>query len=722
MKKLSALLLILLPMLVSGQSSYEYLRIGDVRFTSYTQKGSIDSVLFEVRPKGIYSEVSMTLNLSTRGTSYKSGDSLEIQMSFTLPDKTEITDMWLWVGNTPVQADILDRWTAGLIYENIVKRRTDPAILYKYKANIWSYYSSTGSSLDLYMFRIFPLMTDMPRKAKITMLLPTADLNTANPYVTLPMNMLKLSYNSISKTTIRYYPEFNMGVPQLVENRSLHFSSGTDPVNGDYYQTTIPSLTSYKSLSLEYENTSFSNTFTGVISDPGSGDKFYQMQVMPSGIFNISDNKKTLILFDYIEDLSSNVKGTELLSELKRIMHNTLKTGDSFNIAFSGMFSNFISSTWIPADYNSIENTLNPIIANYKSYIKSYSSLPTLLFDGIDFIQQHKNKGKIVLISSSNSHGSQNVANGLVTDLLNQMGSNKIPIFVVDLNTSYSGYNIGGKTFYGNEYLYYNLCVQTLADYIRNASVTNMLDATFKKIGGNFKSFDIYVTLESGFTYSNYNLGNAHTIVYFDQPVLLSGKYTGTGRFHIIINAQLTNGQFVNKDYYIDNSQLIEMDLVTKTIWSAWYLRDLYTLAQTNYSVNQIIQSSIDSRVLSYYTAFLALEPGQGPLPVETENSGGGGGGSSIINEMNNVLTGIALFPNPAHDIINLDYELTKSANVVIEIFDLMGKKVLSVGSETQNIGKKHRQIDVSSLKQGTYICRLSAGNSDVKTLKLLIN
>ncbi|MDQ3003608.1 MAG: hypothetical protein M3Y08_20420, partial [Fibrobacterota bacterium] len=81
-------------------------------------------------------------------------DSLETSAWFNLKDNAAITDMYLWVGDVKVKANLQERALASAQYEDIVKRRKDPALI-----ETWG-----GGS---YSLRIFPNQSKQTRKIEI---------------------------------------------------------------------------------------------------------------------------------------------------------------------------------------------------------------------------------------------------------------------------------------------------------------------------------------------------------------------------------------------------------------------------------------------------------------------------------------------------------------------------------------------------------------------------
>ena len=87
------------------------------------------------------------------------------------------------------------------------------------------------------------------------------------------------------------------------------------------------------------------------------------------------------------------------------------------------------------------------------------------------------------------------------------------------------------------------------------------------------------------------------------------------------------------------------------------------------------------------------------------------------INEYNNVLNQLSVFPNPSNGIVNLAYDSPKPVNV--EIINLQGQVVRSVNGLASGI--RTETIAVSDLAKGLYIVRFSNGENAFSQ-KLLVD
>jgi hypothetical protein len=67
-------------------------------------------------------------------------------------------------------------------------------------------------------------------------------------------------------------------------------------------------------------------------------------------------------------------------------------------------------------------------------------------------------------------------------------------------------------------------------------------------------------------------------------------------------------------------------------------------------------------------------------------------------------------FPNPARTKATIRYALPRAADVRLEVYDLLGRRVMTLAEGRQEPGRRQIQIDASRLSSGTYVYRLVAG------------
>ncbi len=87
-----------------------------------------------------------------------------------------------------------------------------------------------------------------------------------------------------------------------------------------------------------------------------------------------------------------------------------------------------------------------------------------------------------------------------------------------------------------------------------------------------------------------------------------------------------------------------------------------------------------------------------------------------------NILTnGMKVFPNPVSDIFNLEFNLSESTELSVNIFDINGKliKELYIGKAIQ--GKNLFTFDKSNLSNGTYFLNIKSNSKIIKNEKIII-
>ncbi|MES1181664.1 MAG: T9SS type A sorting domain-containing protein, partial [Flavobacterium sp.] len=90
--------------------------------------------------------------------------------------------------------------------------------------------------------------------------------------------------------------------------------------------------------------------------------------------------------------------------------------------------------------------------------------------------------------------------------------------------------------------------------------------------------------------------------------------------------------------------------------------------------------------------------------------------------EINNKInTAVIVYPNPAVDILKIDFTLAEKQDVQVSIYDLNAallKTIFSKGNQGQNT----IDMNVSDLKAGQYLISVRNGDAVVKRSKFIIS
>jgi hypothetical protein len=68
-------------------------------------------------------------------------------------------------------------------------------------------------------------------------------------------------------------------------------------------------------------------------------------------------------------------------------------------------------------------------------------------------------------------------------------------------------------------------------------------------------------------------------------------------------------------------------------------------------------------------------------------------------------------YPNPFNPSTSIQFALPESGQVQIDVFNMIGRRVMSVVNGTMSAGYHVVTLDASPLSSGLYIYRLKAGN-----------
>lgn len=78
-------------------------------------------------------------------------------------------------------------------------------------------------------------------------------------------------------------------------------------------------------------------------------------------------------------------------------------------------------------------------------------------------------------------------------------------------------------------------------------------------------------------------------------------------------------------------------------------------------------------------------------------------------------------YPNPFNPSTRIHFNLSQTADVKLEVFNLTGQKVATLVEETLNAGRHERIFDASGLSSGMYIYRLQTSKESLTRQMILI-
>jgi Secretion system C-terminal sorting domain len=85
------------------------------------------------------------------------------------------------------------------------------------------------------------------------------------------------------------------------------------------------------------------------------------------------------------------------------------------------------------------------------------------------------------------------------------------------------------------------------------------------------------------------------------------------------------------------------------------------------------------------------------------------------------IATGVKAYPNPSNGILNLNYSITGSSNVSVEVIDMLGSVVMFQNIGNQNTGTYTQALDMTALAGGVYMVNVKT-NDAINTLRVTLN
>ena len=655
----------------------QYFQVQDVRSTMRRDGGSIDRATLTVQPRGAYFEYGLYLDLSSKGTTLiKPTDTLEIQYFFSLPTGAMIIDSWLWVEDTIVKAMLIDRGQATQIYEGIVNRRKDPSVLYK------------NQNQYQYEFRIFPLVGSSFRRVKIAWLQP-ASWSDNKVTAQLPVKLLgsktKLDNLRVIALTDSVWKSPDMVYPavDITDIDDEFYGKGKEfYLHNTYFNSPL--------IDIGYANPMQNGVYLEYYEDVVD-EGYYQLIMQLKKHIEIASPKKILFVLDY--DVSTtNLTAADALAALKTAISSTFSPRDSFNILLSKNPDKPVSDTWLDGSATSLDAisaTLN------EQLMTNYSKLPELLPAAANYIKQSGKSGDVMFISSSDGYGYYKTANSLIEELRSIVDS-PLKFHCIDFSTTQRRVNYQNNTYYyGNFYLYDYLTKWSGGTYLDAAkggiSFQDAISSTIQHAQGKVQSLEVYTTLSDGFCYGRYD--QTFTQQQKDAGISVQfGRYYGKLPFQVRATGFYADKPF-SKQLTVGAQPTPDPQRMLRRMWNGNYIGAMENGQKTNEIIKEIIDVSRRNRVLSYYTAFLALEPWMMPKGdyIFYEPKDDGSKTTDVIDRVvvETQLVRVTALPNPFTSSVTFEFsELAADAEILsVDIYNTFGEKVMTFSGASLNNG-----------------------------------
>lgn len=346
---------------------------------------------------------------------------------------------------------------------------------------------------------------------------------------------------------------------------------------------------------------------------------------------------------------------------------------------------------------------------------------------GVDIIEDHGPTGGYYILVNYQTGGS--IFKWSVLHVDNNMQSITGVNSMISLNRSFqSGHNfVWGLTLFDDHTIYGQqmdlLCSGTVPSPHMNPSGTNIdpflhfSTYTFSNSTGISKSTPIHKMQMSinGTTGGYMGFGWYYDIGRMFTPALQDNT-AGSSAFKILAPVKdggsgLLNAKFISTDAAGDETQCN----TTYTDCESEFLSEVVYNEQ-NITATQVVWAS-----------YVWADPTDDNLQVvETDCSTGNykrAPKEKNENKLQNTMSlgmglyagnnkkDLIIYPNPASDRVNISFSLDKTTEGTLEVVDVLGRKVSSVGKYKCNVGENVIAINTAELSTGIYIVKLKVDN-----------
>lgn len=686
---------------------------------------NIEESTVVIHPRGNYFEINVYMSISYDFDSwfFKNYNELEYMWEFSLPEEAIMDEFWIWFGDSVMEAEIMDKWTAEALFNDVSTPVRNPGLL--------TQSSPRGNGLVDYELRLFPVMRNETKRYKIQYLVPARPFEGALR-LWLPSTQL-VSENTLPMDQLRilYKYDANNEEPRIIGTDVLsatHFADKKTweiftPLEQDQFiEMTVP--------------TQLANTDFYFTTSNQNDEKFYHFAVNPPEVPLVKEPRNILFIIDFNRVNTNGLDGEYLMTFLKETIHRSLDEEDSINvfIAYDQIIQG--SENWIACSDANIDSLFLKIMQRQFS---SYSFFQPLMSEAAEWMNQQSSQGEVLLISNTdaislNLNNRQNLAEDImelfdttpkihVMDLENQSGLQYRWAYYGDYSTGY--YETQLQSFYGK------LTYQTSGNlyYLRFYSIKTILNAFFFEAISHFESVEVQMTFQNGYSHSKH-LMEVHEGYYpLHFPIMEVGKYTGELPVQIKILGKLRTTT-VKKEITVTENDLVDGHPKIVTSWYGEHIHQLVNKPYDPLTINQIIDMSIEQKILTPYSGLLVFNPDSihgycTDCVDETDLE------SAIEFDplLMDSLVSITAYPNPFNSETTIQFTLPASVmngNLQLNIYNVMGQSVLSMDVSNQQIQNntfnyhwKAKDRNNQELPTGVYILRLT-GPCFQKTKRLM--
>ena len=465
-----------------------------------------------------------------------------------------------------------------------------------------------------------------------------------------------------------------------------------------------------------------------------SGENFYHLALYPPVVPPSEEPRNIMIVIDFNRFNTRDFDGEFMLSYLKETLQQAFSELDSINLLIAYEDILLGSEEWVSC---SIENLDQLFAKMMQRSFPSYSNFQPLMTRAAQFINSQKGSSEVFFFTNTNEIGLGTSDKEQLADDIIYMFRHGTKLHFIDLENK-SGliyhYNQNTNSYYYETQLasfFGKMAYATAGNlyHLRYYSIKTILGALFYEEISHFESVEVQLRLNSGYAHSKHLMALNEGYYPLHFPIMQVGKFDGQLPLDITVLGKIRTTKVT------DNITITKEDVTPGTphIVTSWYgdhIRELLRYPYNPLTVNDIINLSIEQRILTPYSGFLIFYPDEQhgfceDCIDETELTKV----KMAKTQNDSVSVELEAFPNPFNSSVNIKFHIPAETDIKqfdLAIYNILGQRVrkldLSNSADYSNgiIHWSGLNDAGTSVSSGVYFVLLK-GPEVHKSLKLIL-